>query len=152
VRCEALTAGMVRLAALERHDRPELEVADADTVSADGAAIGLRWYCKRDDAPGSAFVFVHGGGAIAGDIGLYDGMVSAYVDRSGVPALSVDYRLAPEASGESPAQDVLAALRWLRERASSLGIDRDRIAVMGESAGGLLAAACAIGAGRTCGG
>ena len=143
---ESLTADMVRLAALERHDRPELEVADADTVSADGAAIALRWYAKRDDASGSAFVFVHGGGTIAGNIGLYDGMVSAYVDRSGVPALSVDYRLAPEASGESAAQDVLAALRWLRERASSLGIDRDRIAVMGESAGGLLAAACAIAA------
>jgi acetyl esterase/lipase len=143
---DALTADMVRLAALEHEDRPGVEMTDAEAVSADGAGVSLRWYVKRDESPGSAVVFVHGGGAIAGSIDLYDGIVSAYVDRSGVSALSVDYRLAPEATGESAVHDVLAALRWLHERAPGFGIDRDRIAVMGESAGGLLAAACAIAA------
>ncbi|HEX5191782.1 MAG TPA: alpha/beta hydrolase [Solirubrobacteraceae bacterium] len=143
---EALTADIARLASLESHECSGLDVADAETVSADGAAVRLRWYARRDSAPGSAVVFVHGGGAVAGNIDLYDGMVSAYVDGSGVPALSVDYRLAPEAGGDAATQDVLAALRWLHERAPSLGVDRGRIAVMGESAGGLLAAVCAIAA------
>jgi acetyl esterase/lipase len=143
---EALNADMVRLAALERHDGAGLEISDAETVSSDAAVIRLRWYAKAGETPGSAVVFAHGGGMVAGNIDLYDGMVATYVDRSGVPALSVEYRLAPEATGESAVQDVLAALRWLHERAPRLGIDRDRIGVMGESAGGLLAAASAIGA------
>jgi acetyl esterase/lipase len=58
--------------------------------------------------------------------------------------LSVDYRLAPEHRYPTQVQDAYASLRWLDEHAKELGVDRERIAVMGESAGGGLAAAVAI--------
>jgi acetyl esterase/lipase len=58
--------------------------------------------------------------------------------------LSVDYRLAPEHRYPTQVQAAYASLRWLDEHAKELGVDRERIAVMGESAGGGLAAAVAI--------
>jgi acetyl esterase/lipase len=143
---ELLTADMTRLAAAESASRPNVEKADFEVASADGEPLAVRWYRPRGTQPGSAVVFVHGGGMIAGDIDLYDGMVSGYVDRAGVPFLSVGYRLAPEASGTTPACDVFAAVRWLHARGPSLDVDVERIAVMGESAGGGLAAAAAIAA------
>jgi acetyl esterase/lipase len=143
---ELLTADMTRLAVAESASRPNVEVVDFQAAADDGEPLALRWYRPRGTQPGSAVVFVHGGGMIAGDIDLYDGMVSGYVDRAGVPFLSVGYRLAPEAPGTTPARDVLAAVRWLHGRGTSLGVDLERIAVMGESAGGGLAAAAAIAA------
>jgi acetyl esterase/lipase len=141
-----LTADMERLAAAESVPRPNVETVDFEAAVDDGELLALRWYHPRGTQPGSAVVFVHGGGMIAGDIDLYDGMVSGYVDRADVPFLSVGYRLAPEATATTPARDVLAAVRWLHRRGPSLGVDPGRIAVMGESAGGGLAAAAAIAA------
>ncbi|GAB7044597.1 hypothetical protein JCM9533A_84480 [Catenuloplanes niger JCM 9533] len=58
--------------------------------------------------------------------------------------LSVEYRRAPEFPFPTPIEDAYAALRWLHDHAPELGVDRDRIAVMGDSAGGGMAAALAI--------
>ena len=81
---------------------------------------------------------------ILGSVDQYDEMVQHYVAASGVPALAVDYRLAPEHRHPVPVLDCFAGLRWLAEHAEDLGVDPRRIAVMGDSAGGGLAAAVAI--------
>ncbi|ABW10008.1 Alpha/beta hydrolase fold-3 domain protein [Parafrankia sp. EAN1pec] len=75
---------------------------------------------------------------------LYDPWVARYVSATGVPMLSVEYRLAPEHSHPTPAEDCYAALRWLADHAVELGVDPARIAVMGDSGGGGLAAAVAL--------
>ncbi|MCG0285295.1 alpha/beta hydrolase fold domain-containing protein [Streptomyces sp. PSAA01] len=120
--------------------------ADSHKVrSADGAEILVRWYEKADSAPGSAVVYAHGGGMIAGSVDLYDSVVAGYVQATGVPFLSVDYRLAPDAAtGTGPVEEVFAALTWLGGQAAELGVDPRRIAVMGDSAGGGLAAGTAV--------
>lgn len=112
--------------------------------------IMVRWYMppqpNASRTPGSAVIFLHGGGMIAGSVDEHHPIVSAYVRSSGVPFLSVDYRLAPGSRGSVPVEDCFAALSWLREHAEVLGIDSQRIAVMGDSAGGGLAAGVAIAA------
>jgi acetyl esterase/lipase len=110
----------------------------------DGAQIKLRWYVKDAATPGPAVLFFHGGGYIFGHIDLFDGPVSRYVSASGVPMLSVEYRRAPEHPFPTPLEDAYAALRWLHEHAAELGVDPSRVGVMGDSAGGGMAAALTI--------
>jgi acetyl esterase/lipase len=113
-------------------------------TAADGAQVKMRWFAKDGAAPGSAVLFFHGGGYIFGHIDLFDGPLSRYVSASGVPMLSVEYRRAPEHPFPTPLEDAYAALRWLHDHVSELGVDPDRIGVMGDSAGGGMAAALTI--------
>jgi acetyl esterase/lipase len=110
----------------------------------DGAVIELRWYEKAGHRPGSAVVYAHGGGMISFGADDYDFVVSAYVEETGVPFLSVDYRLAPEIQGTALAEEIFSGLEWLATHASACGVDPSRIAVMGDSGGGGLAAGAAI--------
>lgn len=123
----------------------DVSTTDYETTAEDGTAIHMRWYTK-DEAPppGSAALYIHGGGMILGTMDLYDATVKRYVAASGVPMLSVDYRVAPEHPHPVPVEDSYAGLTWLAEHAAELGVDPDRIAVMGDSAGGGIAAGVAL--------
>lgn len=125
-------------------ESPDVEIAEFTTTGDDGAEIALRWYRHRAQTSAAAVVYAHGGGMICGTARQYDPLVSSYVQRTGVPFLSVDYRLAPEYSENGLARDVYAAIRWLRGEAAALGVDPERIAVMGDSGGGGVAAGAAI--------
>ncbi|SFR29852.1 alpha/beta hydrolase fold [Lentzea waywayandensis] len=89
-------------------------------------------------------LFFHGGGHILGHIDLFDGPVSRYVSTTGVPMLSVEYRRAPEHPFPTPLEDAYTALRRLHDHATELGVDPARIGVLGDSAGGGMAAALSI--------
>lgn len=117
---------------------------DYFTKSSDGYELLLRWYSKPNSNPGSAVLFIHGGGLILGHVSAFDGLVAEYVNTSGVPYLSVEYRLAPEHKYPKAVEDVYAGMTWLHEHASELGVETNRIGVHGDSAGGGLAAALAI--------
>lgn len=101
-------------------------------------------YEPAGDAPHSgrpAVLMVHGGGWAAGDRSeLRD--LARFAAREGVVALSMDYRLTSQAGVHwpMPAEDVAAVLAWTRAHADALGIDPRRIALLGGSAGGHLAA------------
>jgi acetyl esterase/lipase len=123
---------------------PNVGMKSFYTESNDGTKIELRWYEKKGSKPGSVVVYAHGGGMILSDVDKYDPVVSAYVDVTGVPFLSVNYRLAPESQGRMLAEDTFAGLTWLLEYASRLGVDMGRVAIMGDSAGGGIAASVAI--------
>ena len=116
-------------------------------TTADGAMLDLAWYHTPAGQPGSAVLYLHGGGMIFGleHLGrLYDLAVRDYVATSGVPMLVVDYRIAPEHPHPTPVEDCYAALRWLADNAAMLGVDYARIGVMGDSAGGGLAAGVSL--------
>lgn len=125
-----------------------VEVARHALTTGDGATLELTWYHRPDATPpGSAALYLHGGGMIFGleHVGrIYDLAVRDYVAASGVPMLVVDYRVAPEHPHPVPVEDCFAALRWLAENAATLGVDPARIAVMGDSAGGGLAAGVSL--------
>ncbi|KAG5765450.1 hypothetical protein H9Q72_006479 [Fusarium xylarioides] len=114
----------------------------ADTT--DGHKILLRWYSSKHKSPSPAVIYTHGGGMILGSVKAYDKVVAAYVARTRVPFLAVDYRLAPEHPHPIPVNDVYAALKWLVAHSQELGVDTSRIGIMGDSAGGGLAVAAAL--------
>ena len=114
------------------------------TKAPDGTEIELRWYRKRDSEPGSAVVFAHGGGLVAGSLDIYDPVVADLAHRSGVPFLSVQYRTAPVGTGVIPAEDAFAGICWLVEHAAMLNVDPKRIAGMADSGGGAVMAGASI--------
>lgn len=97
----------------------------------------------RKDRRG-CILHLHGGGFVAGASRLYEGIHRGLVDALGCVLVSVDYRLAPESRYPAAIEDCYAALAWLFGAASELGVGPARIGVMGESAGGGLAAALAL--------
>jgi acetyl esterase/lipase len=126
-------------------EREEVKRIDHTISSYDRVPISARWYePSRDGTAGPAVLYLHGGGMIMGSVAGYDRLVAGYVADSGVPFLSVDYRVAPEHPHPAPVEDAYAGLAWLLEHADELGVDPTRVAVMGDSGGGGLAAGVAL--------
>jgi acetyl esterase len=98
----------------------------------------------RDTEPLPAVLDIHGGGFAVGTIALDDAPNADIVRETGAVVVSVGYRLAPEHPFPAPAQDCYAALCWLVDNADLLGVDPRRVAVLGDSAGGGLAATVAL--------
>lgn len=99
--------------------------------------------------PRPAVLYMHGGGYVSGNTASswprYTGLQDI-AKAHDCTVVSVDYRLAPETPFPGALEDNYAALKWLHANAESLGVDRTRIAVMGESAGGGHAATLSIAA------
>ena len=98
---------------------------------------------------GPLLVFFHGGGFMYGDLDSHDPACRFLAERSGVRVLAIDYRLAPEQPFPAAYDDAISAYRWVVEHADELGVDPERLAVGGDSAGANLAIGVAIEAART---
>ncbi|MFE3293592.1 alpha/beta hydrolase [Rhodococcus sp. NPDC059234] len=124
-------------------DLPIGAVTDLD-IDGPGGPLRLRFYTPRNLAAVSpALFFIHGGGFIYGDLESHDAMCRFLAERAGVRVVAVNYRLAPESPFPAAVDDVEAAYSFVTANATGLGIDPDRIAVGGDSAGGNLAAVLA---------
>lgn len=99
-----------------------------------------------DAPPRPAVLHIHGGGYIVGSVAEGIVPLQQLSAAHGCVIVSVDYRLAPETHFPGSLEDNYAALRWLHANAKELGVDRNRIALLGESAGGGHVAALAIAA------
>lgn len=120
-----------------------IKVADVRELSIQGptGAIKARHYLPLGvSGPRPLLVFFHGGGFVLGDLDTHDAPCRLFCNRAKINVLSIDYRLAPEYKAPFAAEDCFAAYKWAVENADSLGVDRERIAVGGDSAGGNLSA------------
>ncbi len=94
------------------------------------AAIGLQ----------PALIYFHGGGFVVGGLESHDGLCRLLVAEGGFKVIAVDYRLAPEHPYPAAVDDAWAAFQWIEAHAADLGVDGGRIAMGGDSAGGMLTA------------
>jgi alpha-L-fucosidase 2 len=90
------------------------------------------------DGPFAAAILVHGGGFDEGSRSTNVRPLFEPLANAGIAWFSIDYRLAPEAHFPDAMADVNAAIRWLKAHAAEYHVDPNKIAIIGESAGGLL--------------
>jgi len=124
---------------------PDLIVEDLEIPGPDGAPILARSYrprTLRGAAP--ALIWVHGGGMVLGSRLQDEASSIAFARTLGISVLSIDYRLSPAHTAPAALEDVLAAFHWLVEHAEERGVDPERIALGGASAGGGLVAGATL--------
>lgn len=135
------------LGALPAPEMPAgVTVGDVHVPGVDGDPdVMVRLYRPAELAAGApALYWIHGGGMVLGSVDMNDADCAARADEFGCLVASVEYRLAPEHPFPAPMNDCYAGLSWLASNAGDLGIDADRIAIGGASAGGGLAAGLAL--------
>ncbi|MEI2779256.1 MAG: alpha/beta hydrolase [Tetrasphaera sp.] len=119
------------------------------TIPGEGGSIPARLYrpaqpkVGNDPRPRALLIYFHGGGWVLGDVDTHDSGCRFLCAHAAVAVLNVGYRLAPEHRFPAAVTDAVAAFRWAHEHAHDLGIDPERIAVGGDSAGGNLASVVA---------
>lgn len=122
---------------------PEQSVASVRDILVPGAAGELPARVYNPD-PGRTLpivVYLHGGGWVLGSVTAADRPCRRLCREGDCIVVSVDYRRAPETRFPGPLEDCLAAVRWIAAHAGDLGADSERLVLMGDSAGGNLAAA-----------
>jgi acetyl esterase len=115
-------------------------------VVRDGSAAGVPVRVYRADGgdrPLPVVVYLHGGGWVFGSVARNDALARDLAVRTGAVVVSVDYRLAPEHPFPAAADDALAVIGDVFARPAAYGADPGRVAVLGDSAGGNLAAVAA---------
>lgn len=126
-------------------DRP-VELLEKLVPGPPGAPdVALTIIRLREPQPNAPGLYnIHGGGLIMGSRSLNTARIVSLVLEFGFVGVNVEYRLAPEHPGTAPVEDCYAGLVWLAGHAGELGVDPNRIVVMGASAGGNLTAAVSL--------
>ena len=102
-------------------------------------SVRVRVY-RPDNTNGSGLLWIHGGGLVLGAATMDDQFCGDTAKQLGVTIVSLDYRLAPKHPFPAAHDDVYAAWTWFVDHLTAWGLDRDRLAIGGQSAGGGLAA------------
>lgn len=137
-------AQLDRAAGIGMPRRLGVHVADR-RIPGPAGEIPIRTYRRlggRAEPP--AVVYYHGGGWVTGSLDSHDGSCRLLADVTGAIVVAVDYRLAPEHPFPAAVDDALAAYAWVQHHPEELGALPGRVGVMGDSAGGNLAAVVAL--------
>lgn len=106
--------------------------------------VRIRVLDPHDDGLRPALVYTHGGGWTIFSIDTHDRLMREYAARAGMVVVAVDYSMSPESRFPRAPDEVVAVVRWLRKQGTSIGVDPDRIAVGGDSAGAAMTIACCM--------
>ncbi|KAI1399280.1 hypothetical protein F4819DRAFT_498102 [Hypoxylon fuscum] len=129
--------------------QPQIARARYRCPSYDGVEIDIVRFATADQMKSStasqpAVLYLHGGAMVAISVDIFAPRLANLAAESGVQLFAVEYRLAPEHPHPTPVEDCYAALAWLSTHAAELGVDPARLGLMGDSAGGGLAAGTAL--------
>lgn len=119
-------------------------VEDIAIPARDGTQLHARLYAPSTAQPLPVLLYLHGGGFTIGSVTTHDTLCRELAFQAGCAVVSLDYRLAPEHKFPTAINDAWDALQWLHQQGQTLGLDSSCMAVGGDSAGGTLAAACAL--------
>ena len=127
-------------------DMPDMvDITDA-AIAGSAGSIEVRIYRPTSDPIQPVLVYFHGGGLVMGSNRSFEPLARMLASASDATVVAVDYRLAPEFPPPAQFDDAFAATAWVSRNAGVLGIDAERLAVVGDSAGGALAAGVALAA------
>ena len=130
---------------LDLQPAPQVGQVEEITLPArDGHAMRARLYAPHSATPVPVLLYIHGGGFTVGSLTTHDVLCRQLSRQGQCAVVSLDYRLAPEHRFPTAVHDSWDALNWLRQNGQKLGLDTTRLAVGGDSAGGTLAAVCAL--------
>ncbi len=124
-----------------------IAIANRKIPAKDGGSVPVRLYRPDKLSPEArlpALLYAHGGGWVFGNLDSHDVLCAQLAIEAGIAVMAVDYRLAPETRFPGAFDDVVTGLQWLASNGPSVGIDPNKLAIGGDSAGGNLAAAVAI--------
>jgi acetyl esterase len=128
---------------LELPQQKLARVEDFVIPARDGYALPARHYAPSQGLH-PVLLYLHGGGFTVGSIDTHDGLCRRLAHLANCAVVSLDYRLAPDYKFPTAHEDSWDALQWINLHGAQRGLDPSRMAVSGDSAGGTLAAACAI--------
>ena len=138
----------IRFEAIAREMRLEtpenVETDEEHWIDSPGGPVRVRVFRHADSAPQAALIYMHGGGWMQGSPETHWDITSRIAAWNQQTVISVDYALAPEHPYPAAFQQCVSVAQWVHQNAARLGIDPDRIAIGGDSAGGNLAAATAL--------
>jgi acetyl esterase len=140
---ETLTPERARIAfSLPQGETEPVGRVEDRTIPGPASDIPVRVYYPKESQANNnpVLVYFHGGGWVVGNIETHDNVCRALTNLANCVTISVDYRLAPEHKFPAAVKDSYAAVQYLYDHAEAFQIDRSRIAVGGDSAGGNLAA------------
>ena len=120
------------------------ELRDIEFARPAGISLTLDANIPDSEVPQPIVLLIHGGGWEAGDKQTYIRPWFTTLTDAKIGWISINYRLAPQWKHPAAVEDVEAALRWVQSNAKRLRVDTNRIAIMGESAGGHIAAMAAL--------
>jgi len=147
---ETMSPAEARVAVLAFKDlagEPEdVDRIDHGFIPGPTADLAVRIYrpVRGEPGPLPGLIYFHGSGWVVANIGVCDSFSRSLANRTGCMVVAVNYQKAPEHKFPIPLDDCYAATRWVVDNASVLGVDRGRIGVIGDSAGGNLAAAVTL--------
>jgi len=122
-----------------------ITVSDLTIAGRDGNAIPVRRYAhKRNNAPAPVCVFIHGGGWVLGNLDTHNSLCGDIALQSGLDVIAIDYRLSPEHIFPAALNDCVDVVQHLESNCNDFNIDTHKMAILGDSAGANLAAACCL--------
>lgn len=128
-----------------REDGPQMARVSEHLVPTSGSQLRVRLYDPGLELPAPALIYLHGGGFILFSIDTHDRLMREYAAAGKFLVLGVDYPLSPEARYPTALDRIVELVDWLKDGgAAGLGIDPERLAIGGDSAGGNLSVATAL--------
>jgi acetyl esterase len=125
-------------------DAPGLDEIIDTSIESPAGSIAARLYLHDDERPLPVLIYLHGGGWVVGNLDTHDKIMRLLALRSGAAVIGVDYGLAPQTKFPAAIDECLAVVAHVHDHAEDWGIDPERIALGGDSAGANLSVAVAL--------